>query len=197
MQRPILHNRKYAGWQATKLMQEGQAELAQAWKLTPDMIATYTKNMSEGLNDIIDNAPMQAQLSLATQFTSNLQHTTGQLNQKMIGQQKQDALQKATMFNNSQLTSIYEAARSGDVDSAKKMAEDMRVRSNSMAAAGMYSPLQADAAHKSAQNSLYTGLFTGEALKAYDAKNADQYLADFTEKTEGMNTLQWEVLQKM
>jgi hypothetical protein len=189
----ITQSQNTLGLQATKMMQEGQAELAKAWKLTPDMIATYTKNMSEGLNDIIDKAPMQAQAALANQFNSNLMNSSASLNQKMIGQQKQQALQNASLYNNSQLSSIYEAARAGNIDSAKKMADDMVSRTKSMSSSGMYTPLQAEAARKSAQNSLYTGLYTGEALKAYNNKNADQYLAELlTKKPDGVTTLEWE-----
>lgn len=181
------------GLQANKLMQEGQMELAKAWKLTPDMISSYTKNMSKGLNDIIDNAPLQAQPGLANTFNSNLMNSTSSLNRKMIGQQKEQALQNASLFNSTQLSSIYETARNGNFESAQKMAEDMMTRSKSMSAAGMYTPLQAEAARKSAQNSLYTGLYTGEALKAFNNKNSDQYLADLLQKKpEGVNQLEWE-----
>lgn len=181
------------GLQANKLMQQGQMELAQAWKLTPDMISSYTKNMSKGLNDIINNAPLQAQPSLANTFNANLMNSTSSLNRKMITQQKEKALQDASLYNNTQLSSIYETARNGNFDAAHKMAEDMMGRTKNMSAAGMYSPLQAEAARKSAQNSLYTGLYTGEALKAFNNKNSDQYLADLLQKKpEGVSQLEWE-----
>lgn len=185
------------GLQATKLMQEGQAELAKAWRLTPDMLADYTKNMSQGLNEIINNAPLQAQPGLAAQFNNSLMQSTGNLNLKMINQQKQQALQNATLFNNSQLASIYEAARGGNFDAAEKMHNDMVARSNSMKESGMITPLQAESSAKSARMSLYTGLYTGEALKAFRDKKADQFLADLLDKKpEGMNSLEWEAIAK-
>lgn len=185
------------GLQATKLMQEGQAELAKAWRLTPDMLAAYTKNMSQGLNDIIDNAPLQAQPGLAAQFNNSLMQSTGSLNMKMIGQQKQQALQNATLFNNSQLASIYEAARGGNVDAAEKMHNDMLARTKSMSSTGMISPLQAESTAKSARMSLYSGLYTGQALQAFQNKTSDQFLADLLEKKpEGMNSQEWESIAK-
>jgi hypothetical protein len=185
------------GLQATKLMNEGQAELAKAWKLTPDMLSAYTKNMSEGLNDIINNAPMQAQPGLAAQFNNNLMQSASNLNLKMIGQQKQQALQNATLFNNSQLSSIYEAARGGNVDAAQKMHDDMIARSKSMQATGMISPLQSEASAKSARMSLYSGIYSGQAVEAFKNKKADQFLSDLLEKKpEGMNTLEWESIAK-
>ncbi len=185
------------GLQATKLMQEGQAELAKAWKLTPDMLAEYTKNMSEGLNDIINNAPMQAQPGLAAQFNNSLMQSTGNLNLKMIGQQKQQALQNATLFNNSQLSAIYEAARGGNFDAAEKMHNDMLSRSGSMRDTGMITPLQAESSAKSARMSLYSGVYTGQAIEAFKNKKGDQFLADLLQKKpEGMNTLEWESIAK-
>jgi len=185
------------GLQATKLMQEGQAELAKAWKLTPDMLAEYTKNMSEGLNDIINNAPMQAQPGLAAQFNNSLMQSTGNLNLKMIGQQKQQALQNATLFNNSQLSAIYEAARGGNFDAAEKMHNDMLTRTGSMRDTGMITPLQAESSAKSARMSLYSGIYTGQAIDAFKNKKGDQFLADLLQKKpEGMNTLEWESIAK-
>lgn len=181
------------GLQATKLMQEGQAELAKAWRLTPDMLKAYTQNMSQGLNDIINNAPMQAQPALANQFNNALMQSTGSLNQKMIGQQKTQALQDAALFNTSQLQSMYEAARAGDVDSAQKTHNDMLARTKAMKSSGMITPLQAESNDKSARMSLYTGIYTGEALKAFQNKTQDQFLADLlAKKPEGMNSLEWE-----
>lgn len=185
------------GLQAAKLMQEGQAELTKAWRLTPDMIGSYTKNMSEGLNEIINNAPLQAQPGLAAHFNSTLMSSTGQLNQKMIGQQKQQALQNASLFNTTQLSAIYEAARGGNFDAAEKMHNDMIARTKSMSASGMITPLQSESTAKSARMSLYTGLYTGEAIKAFQNKNADQFLSDLLEKKpEGMNSLEWESIAK-
>jgi hypothetical protein len=181
------------GLQANKLIQEGQQELAKAWKLTPDMIASYTKNMSEGLNDIINNAPLQAKPGLAAQFNSSLMNSSGQLNMKMIGQQKQQALQNASLFNNTQLAAMYEAARVGNFDAAEKMQSDMLARTNSMKASGMITPLQAESTAKSARMSLYTGLYSGQALEAFRNKTSDQFLSDLlAKKPEGMNTLEWE-----
>ncbi len=185
------------GLQATKLMNEGQAELAKAWTLTSDMLAEYTKNMSEGLNDIINNAPLQAQPGLAAQFNNNLMQSASNLNLKMIGQQKTKALQNATLFNNSQLSSIYEAARGGNVDGAQKMHDDMIARSKSMQSTGMISPLQAESSAKSARMSLYSGLYSGQAVEAFKNKKGDQFLADLLDKKpEGMNTLEWESIAK-
>lgn len=181
------------GLQATKLMQEGQAELAKAWQLTPDMLAQYTKNMSEGLNEIINNAPMQAQPGLAAQFNNSLMQSTGSLNSKMIGQQKQKALQDAALFNNSQLSAMYEAARGGNVQSAEKMHNDMLARTERMKNSGMITPLQAESTNKSARMSLYTGIYTGEALKAFENKTVDQFLADLLDKKpQGMPSVEWE-----
>lgn len=181
------------GLQANKLMQEGQQELAKAWKLTPDMIASYTKNMSEGLNDIINNAPLQAQPGLAAQFNSSLMSSSGQLNMKMIGQQKTQALQNAALFNTTQLSAMYEAARGGNYDAAEKMQADMLARTNSMKASGMITPLQAESTAKSARMSLYTGLYSGQAVQAFQNKTSDQFLSDLlSKKPEGMNTPEWE-----
>ncbi len=193
----IAQSQNTLGLQASKLMNEGQAELAKAWRLTPDMLATYTKNMSEGLNEIINNAPMQAQPGLAAQFNNTLMQSSSSLNLKMIGQQKTQALQDAALFNNSQLASIYEASRGGNFEAAEKMHNDMLARTKAMSNSGMITPLQAESTAKSARMSLYTGLYTGEAIKAFNNKNSDQFLADLLDKKpEGMNSLEWESIAK-
>jgi len=185
------------GLQATKLMQQGQSELTKAWKLTPELIASYNKNMSDGLNEIINNAPLQAQPGLAAQFGSTLINSTGNLNQKMIGQQKQEAMQNAALFNNSQLSAMYEAAKSGNFKDAEIMHSDMDMRINSMSNSGMITPLQADSSKKSARMSLYTGLYSGEAIKAFNNKEGDQFLADLiAKKPKGMDSLEWESIAK-
>lgn len=185
------------GLQAQKLMLQGQSELEKAWRLTPDMIASYTKNMSEGLNEIIANAPLQAKAGLSAQFGSSLMSSTGSLNKKMIGQQKTQALEKNGLYNKTQLSSIYEAARGGDLKSAEEMQKAMEQRSNALEASGMITPLQADAAKKSARISRYTGQYTADALKAYQEKRADQFLADLlAKKPDGMNNLEWESVAK-
>lgn len=193
----IAQSQNTLGLQASKLMNEGQAELAKAWRLTPDMLASYTKNMSEGLNEIINNAPMQAQPGLAAQFNNSLMQSSSNLNLKMIGQQKSQALQDAALFNNTQLSAIYEASRSGNFGAAEKMHNDMISRTKSMSNSGMITPLQAESTAKSARMSLYTGLYTGEAIKAFNNKTSDQFLADLLDKKpEGMNSLEWESIAK-
>jgi len=193
----ITQSQNTLGLQATKLMQEGQATLAKAWRLTPDMLSEYTKNMSQGLNDIINNAPLQAQPGLAAQFNNSLMQSTGSLNQKMIGQQKQQALQNATLFNNSQLSAIYEATRNGNFEAADKMQADMLARTKSMSGSGMITPLQAESTAKSARMAYYSGKYTGQALKAFDVKESDEYLANLLDmKPAGMNSLEWESIAK-
>lgn len=193
----IAQSQNTLGLQASKLLNEGQAELAKAWRLTPDMLAAYTKNMSEGLNEIINNAPMQAQPGLAAQFNNTLMNSSSSLNLKMIGQQKTQALQDAALFNNTQLSAIYEASRNGNFGAAEKIHNDMIARTKSMSASGMISPLQAESTAKSARMSLYTGLYTGEAIKAFNNKQSDQFLADLLDKKpEGMNSLEWESIAK-
>jgi len=193
----ITQSQNTLGLEATKLMQQGQETLAKAWRLTPDMISEYTKNMSQGLNDIINNAPLQAQPGLAAQFNNSLMQSRGNLNLKMIGQQKQQALQNATLFNNSQLSAIYEAARGGNTDAADVMQADMLKRTQSMSSSGMITPLQAEATAKSARMSYYSGIYTGQAVNAFHEKKADQFLADLLDKKPaGMNTLEWESIAK-
>lgn len=193
----IAQSQSTLGLQASKLMQEGQTELNKAWKLTPDMIASYTQNMTEGLSEIINNAPMQAQPGLAAQFQSSLQNSTSNLNNKMIGQQKQDALQKASLANNDTLSAIFEAAKVGNLADAEKMQNDMNMRNDSMANIGMITPLQSEASKKSARMSLYTGVYSGEAIKAFNNKEGDQFLADFLNmKPKGMPSSEWEGIAK-
>src|SRR6185503_19866818 len=119
------------------------------------------------------------------------------LNLKMIGQQKQQALQNATLFNNSQLSAIYEAARGGNTDAADVMQADMLKRTQSMSSSGMITPLQAEATAKSARMSYYSGIYTGQAVNAFHEKKADQFIADLLDKKPaGMNTLEWESIAK-
>ena len=185
------------GLQANKLLLDGQNELSKAWKITPGLIDSYTQNMQKGLSDIYNMAPDAVKGSLQLQYETNLLRSKSALNNKMVSQQHSEALQKAAIENKNQLTSIYEAARSGDAETAETLQKDLIGKGERMHSAGMISPSQVQTIKDSAKTTYYSGLYTGQAIKAFNEKKVDDYLANFMQhKPAGLNTLEYEKIAK-
>lgn len=185
------------GLQATKLMEDSQNEINKARQLTPENIALYSKSVGEGIQEILNNAPMQLKPAMEAQYGSSLIRTTGALQDKMFAQQRAISDQNASIFNQNQISSMYDAARNGQVDSAKEMYTATLARATSMMQSGQMTPLQAEAMNKSARISYYSGIYTAEALNAYHNKTADEYLAHLIDnKPADIHQEEWEGIAK-
>lgn len=184
--------------QASKMMLDGEMELSKAYKLTPDSIASYSKNMAEGINKIINTAPMQAQPGLQAQFGSSLMRTTAQYNQKMIAQQKEQAIENANINTANQLASLFDAGRAGQFGAAKSILKASLQTNKQMLDSGMISPKEADANEKSARISYYSGVYSAEALQESKTKTVDEYLKDLVDRKppDGIHAEEWESITK-
>lgn len=185
------------GVQATTLMQQGQTELSKLNELSPQALADYQQNMTEGMNKILEQAPLPVRANLEKQFQTAMVNNMGSLQRKMQGQQKAQALQTATMKNQADMQTAYDAGREGNEDLAQETYNATIERIGQMQDAKMITPTQAEAKRKAARISWLTGVNTGKAFQAFKDKKIDQFLADFMDnKPEGMSSLEWDAVAK-
>lgn len=159
------------GNQAQQLMSQAQEEASKAYTLTPGVISSYQKNVSEGLQGILQHAPSTVRGQMETQFQSQLLRSSHQMNMSMISQNKERAQSEAAVYNAHQLQQMHDAALSGNADLAKQIYESTIQATKANAATGMLSPSQADTQLTSAKLNYYSSL---EIKKAIDARNGHE-----------------------
>ena len=180
--------------QAQKLMQDGQLELDKAYKLTPGMIASYEENMAQGLQEIASHAPMTVKPQLENNIAGQLLRTSGQLKEKMIGEQKSEAKSQMSLFVDNQVKQIYESARLGDKFDAESAFKEIDRISNQQVRSGMFTPLEAAANAKSAKQAFYIGTYSHDAFKAKEAGKLEPFLASMgkSKPPAGVSFLEWQ-----
>ncbi len=187
------------GLQAHQMMQQGQIDLAQAPKLTPELVSNYEQNMSEGLQQILENAPSQVKPSLANQFNNQLLQTSGNLNLKMISQQKEDERQNAVAYNQTQAQNIFEYGLSNNFDAAKESLDTFKKNTQAYVASGTLTPAQGLSANHAANLSYWSGVYSRKAVDEKNNKREAQFLeelADEKNKPDSISFADWQQVQK-
>ena len=82
--------------QAQQMMMQGQLDLNNNYKLSSGDIQAYQKNMAQGLQKIIEQAPYTIRPELANQFSGQLQQDVYNYNNKLLTQQKTEAKENAS-----------------------------------------------------------------------------------------------------
>ena len=162
--------------QANKMMMEGQLELDKNYRITPGMIKSYSANMQQGLEKILQQAPTPIQADMRNNFTSSLLNSTGQLTRQYIAQTKQQEQSSAEANLKLQLKQINDYVRAGNVDGAEKLRKQIIGESKARSATGMYNPAQAKAAEDSANTTYYTAQEINKAEQAIRDKKLPEYL---------------------
>lgn len=162
--------------QANKMMMEGQLELEKSYRITPDMIQSYSGNMQQGLEKILQQAPSSLQADMRNNFTSSLLSSTGQLTRQYISQNKQQEQATADANLKLQLKQINDYVRAGNIDGAEKVRKQVISESKSRSSIGMYNPTQTKAAIDSANTTYYTAQEINKAEKAIRDKKLPEYL---------------------
>jgi hypothetical protein len=185
------------GLQANQLMINAQNEMDKAYKLTPGLIESYSKNVAEGLNGLMQNAPDAVKPAIHNQFASALQRSTGSLNSKMIGQQKAQYQSEMAVYSQSQIKSIYETVRGGDVESGKKQLDGITATNKKLKDAGVISATEAENRNQSAKQSYNTALYSQQAINAMGKGKLEDYLYSMSQsKPAGMSFLDWQDTKK-
>lgn len=184
------------GLHANKLLLEGQLQLEKAYKLTPDMIQSYTSNMAQGLDDILSQAPDAVKTTLHNEFGNSLLRSSYQLNNKMISQQKSDYKDQSEAYTKTQTQNIYETAMQGNSKEAKELLDSQIARNEQLKNSGVISATQAQTNNETARQTYLTGLHTQQAMVAKQNGKLPEYLASLNKKPEGVSYLDWESTTK-
>lgn len=182
------------GLHANQLLLDGQSELEKAYKLTPEMVASYTKNMAEGLDGILAQAPDTIKGQLHNEFANTLLRSTSQINNKMVGQQKQAYKEQMSVYNQTQTKNIYETAMSGHSDEAKAQLDSQIARNAQLKAAGIISATEEQTNNQTARQTFLTGVYSQKAIAAKAEGKMDEYLSSLTNKPSGVSFLDWQAV---
>ena len=131
------------GLQANSLMLKGSEELNKQNKLTPGAIEAFTKNMGEGLQDLISMAPDSLRPQLESQYGNHLLNTTHEFNMRMNSQQKSEMAAKDSAWRSQQSIDIQNTIKDGNEKLAQGMQEKLDQNIKSSLATGAISASQA------------------------------------------------------
>jgi len=185
------------GLQADKMMGDAQLELSKANQLTPEMIGSYTENMAKAAQQITSLAPSTVKGALENGIASSIQRTSLQLNQKMIGQQKERAKDQANLYAQNMTKDIYENAMSGNIDAAKSQYQDSVSINAKRRANGEISATQEAASNSANKQTLLTGYYASQALSAKKDGKMDEFLSGMANnKPDGITYLDWQAVGK-
>ena len=109
--------------EANHLLIEGQNQISQSDRLSPDAIKSYSANMKEGLANIYKIAPDSIRGGLELQYESKLMSSEASLNNKLRSQNKSEAADKANAAAITNEQGVYEASMGGNFDTAKALSE--------------------------------------------------------------------------
>lgn len=165
--------------QAQQLLNQGQSELNKNYQLSNATIQTYSKNMQEGLQQIIEQAPYTIRNELAGQFNNQLQRDVFNYNNRLISQQKTQAKEQASLYQSQQLTNMSDTALAGGDNAAAntKLILDKTLKNISgNEASGMISKIEAESQRQAARQTYLNSLLSADAAKAKQNKNTAQFL---------------------
>jgi hypothetical protein len=170
--------------QAQKMLMQGQLDLNQNYKLSRGDIEVYQKNMTQGLQSIIEQAPYTIRSDLANQFSSQLQLDVYNYNNKLLTQQKTEAKENASVYQNQQLNTMYNTALSGGNSApieTKKIYDKTLKNIEGNLASGLISPVEAETQKQAAKQTYLSSLLSADAANAKQNKNTAQFLNSLIE----------------
>lgn len=169
--------------QINKMITDAQTEVSKTYRLTPEMIKQFTEQIGEGTAEILKNAPTGVRQELGAQYTSSIISSTGALQRRLVGQNKEDAIANMKIADKTTDSSILDNASGGNDQLAKKLYEDKVAQNKKQRATGMMTALEEQTSNTSARLSYYSGLSNARALAAREAKGDElaKYLASLAD----------------
>lgn len=179
----LAQSKNVLGLQLNKMMSDAQTELSKAYRITPGMISDFQKEIGQGASQVLENAPTGVKQELGTQYANAIISTTGALNRRMIGQNKEEAISNMKVADKNTDTAILDNAATGNDKLShdlylQKVAQNKKQRST-----GMMTPLEEQTSNTSAKLSYYSGISNAHAIAARNKKGdaLGKYLAGFTD----------------
>ena len=165
--------------QAQQMMMQGQLDLNRNYKLSSGDIQAYQKNMAQGLQKIIDQAPYTIRPELSNQFSVQLQQDVYNYNNKLLTQQKTQAKENASVYQSQQLNTMYNTALSGSETApieTKNIYDKTLKNIEGNLASGLISPIEAETQRQAAKQTFLSSLLSADAATAKQNKNTPQFL---------------------
>ncbi len=160
--------------QAQQMLSESDTALNQAPQLTPELINDNKREMSMGVQGIVNNAPTAIKPQLEQQLYSQIEANTHNYNSKMYQQNRETDQANSADFSTQQLKNIYNLQMAGNAQGAlhaKNVADEIVKSDREM---GIISEADKIARLQGNQDTYDTSKFTAEyADKRKNGKGAE------------------------
>lgn len=172
------------GLQAQQLLQKGQLDLNRSYQLSNGSIQSYSKNMQQGLQQIIEQAPYTIRSKLANQYTAKLEQNVYSLNNQLIGQQKRQEKENSDLYLANQAKNITDLALSGRENAnvqSKQTYDETIGYINSKEKSGLISSGAAEAKRQELKQLYLSNELSRQAIDASKGKKLEPFLNSLTE----------------
>jgi len=180
--------------QGHKALLDSQIEMLSLNRLSQENIDSYTKNNSEMISDLLQNAPDEIKGHLGLQLHESLINSSSKLQIKLANQEHKDSVAQANAYNNTTVAQIYDTAFSNNenaIKSAKKLTEEFIQHNQSNREAFIIDDKQLASLTSQAKITLWSGILSKQAVDALNDP-AGEKIAPFldelsTKNIEGLN----------
>lgn len=179
------------GLQAQRLISQSNLELAQAPRLSPDMITKAQRQIMQGLENIFSLAPGEVRSKMESHYGGLMIHQNEALVERMLGEQKTDRVNNLELSSKVNAENAYSLAMSGthedkngDSQSGKAAMESTISAARAAAARHDITPLQAKTIEDTARQSYLSGKYTRKALQAEKEKRLPELLNSLADSDE-------------
>lgn len=172
------------GLQAQQLLQKGQLDLNRSYQLSNGSIQSYSKNMQQGLQQIIEQAPYTIRSKLANQYTAKLEQNVYGLNNQLIAQQKRQEKENSDLYLANQAKNITDLALSGRENAniqSKQTYDETIGYINSKEKSGLISTGAAEAKRQELKQLYLSNELSRQAIDASKGKKLEPFLNSLTE----------------
>ncbi len=172
------------GLQAQSLLNQSKEEISNSNLLTQNQIGTFAQKTSDGLEGILNNAPNTIKDKMQHQFSSEVESSVHQLTMKMIGQQKELAIQQANAWRMNQSLAMQNAAKDGNYDLADQINESINSNIHAMVNSNQMDPAQGESALITNKLNFQSSLAINKAMdaRAKGGGALEDYLATMADK---------------
>lgn len=168
--------------QANKLITDSNIEIAKAPRVTPDMIAKSQNEINIGLQNIYRQAPAEIRPQLEYHYGSLMLNQKEQLNNRMIGEQRQDRKYNTMLVSNQNAETAHSLAASGNINAAESIVATTEKINQSAYADRAIDPVMAKTQTDTVRKSMIDGRLQYEYEKARAEGKGEQYVADLANK---------------
>lgn len=169
------------GLQANKLITDSSLEVARATKITPELIARTSQQVSSGLNNIFRNAPNEIRPHLEYQYGTQQTHQIASLTEKMIKQQQDERVENTKFASKVNAENAYSFAVAGDYKGALAAIEATKKANDADVSAGLSTPLIAKTNVDTAIKSYLSGKYIHEYDRSRAEGKSESFLRDFVD----------------